>query len=734
VSGESAGNGLDITFREFVAGQKLFNRYTLIKTLGRGGMGVVWLARDDELERDVALKFLPDLIIHDRAVLGDLKRETRRSLELTHKNIVRIYDFVHDQTSGCISMEYVDGDTLSNLRADKPRKVFEPDELTDWTSQLCDALDYAHNHARIVHRDLKPANLMVNQRGDLKVADFGIARSLSDSVSKLTMQHGKSGTLVYMSPQQLDGERGTHLDDVYSLGASVYELLTSKPPFYSGNVDRQIREKIPPSLTDRRKELEVEGDPIDAAWEEVVAKCLAKNPDRRPQSVAEIAKRLEMPSPKTRRAKRAAGADGSSKKWLGVLATAVVLSILAAGGWYLFQKMQKPTAERSTPAPAPPTAQNLSPNEFVDGFVNSLAINDVTAQVEWYADKVSYYDSGRTSKEAVRRDLEHDITKWPNRVYSLRSAPKIDQISPQVYRADFPMSYTLTNGKEESTGTLQMTATFDLSAGRGKILSIQRKVVVAQKAKPTDLSTTEIKQIQPAETTAAPSERKVAANSIYEGTIRAKNESGGFSVSATNVPLAITFGSDLKSGTMTQSGRRGDVVVKFAGMWDGATLHAVTDQVVSVPKGINWEPESFTLHFADDGKSATYECVADGKTYVADLSAQSAPAVKAAPIYKGTILARGEKGSGTPLTINLAADRKSGTMTQTSKSGDTVVRFNGIWDGDILRAVTNEVISKPTNVQWKPESFTLRFADDGKRGSYECNSEGRFYTAELTPP
>jgi serine/threonine protein kinase len=734
VSGESAGNGLDITFREFVAGQKLFNRYTLIKTLGRGGMGVVWLARDDELERDVALKFLPDLIIHDRAVLGDLKRETRRSLELTHKNIVRIYDFVHDQTSGCISMEYVDGDTLSNLRADKPRKVFEPDELTDWTSQLCDALDYAHNHARIVHRDLKPANLMVNQRGDLKVADFGIARSLSDSVSKLTMQHGKSGTLVYMSPQQLDGERGTHLDDVYSLGASVYELLTSKPPFYSGNVDRQIREKIPPSLTDRRKELEVEGDPIDAAWEEVVAKCLAKNPDRRPQSVAEIAKRLEVPSPKTRRAKRAAGADGSSKKWLGVLATAVVLSILAAGGWYLFQKMQKPTAERSTPAPAPPTAQNLSPNEFVDGFVNSLAINDVTAQVEWYADKVSYYDSGRTSKEAVRRDLEHDITKWPNRVYSLRSAPKIDQISPQVYRADFPMSYTLTNGKEESTGTLQMTATFDLSAGRGKILSIQRKVVVAQKAKPTDLSTTEIKQIQPAETTAAPSERKVAANSIYEGTIRAKNESGGFSVSATNVPLAITFGSDLKSGTMTQSGRRGDVVVKFAGMWDGATLHAVTDQVVSVPKGINWEPESFTLHFADDGKSATYECVADGKTYVADLSAQSAPAVKAAPIYKGTILARGEKGSGTPLTINLAADRKSGTMTQTSKSGDTVVRFNGIWDGDILRAVTNEVISKPTNVQWKPESITLRFADDGKRGSYECNSEGRFYTAELTPP
>lgn len=192
MSDEVSGKVLDVTFREFVAKQKLFNRYTLTKILGRGGMGVVWLARDDELERDVALKFLPELIIHDRAVLSDLKREARRSLELTHKNIIRIYDFVYDQTSACISMEYVDGDTLSNLRADKSHKVFEPAELKEWVSQLCGALDYAHSHARIVHRDLKPANLMVNQRGDLKVSDFGIARSLSDSVSKLTLQHGSS--------------------------------------------------------------------------------------------------------------------------------------------------------------------------------------------------------------------------------------------------------------------------------------------------------------------------------------------------------------------------------------------------------------------------------------------------------------------------------------------------------------------------------------------------------------
>src|SRR5207302_5608250 len=217
VTNESAGGVAAATSREFASGQRLFGRYTLVKVLGRGGMGIVWLARDEELERDVALKFIPDLMIQDRAVFDQLKHETKRSLELTHAHIVRIYDFIHDERSGCISMEFVDGETLASLRCNQPQQVFEPSELSTWTSQICDALEYAHNRARIIHRDLKPANLMVNQRGEVKVSDFGIARSLSDSVSRLTMEQGRSGTLLYMSPQQLDGERGTHLDDIYSL-------------------------------------------------------------------------------------------------------------------------------------------------------------------------------------------------------------------------------------------------------------------------------------------------------------------------------------------------------------------------------------------------------------------------------------------------------------------------------------------------------------------------------------
>jgi len=136
VTNQRTGTVAAATSREFVSGQKVFGRYALVKVLGRGGMGIVWLAHDEALERDVALKFLPDLMIQDRAAFDQLRREAKRCLDLTHRHIVRIHDFVHDERSGGISMEYIDGETLSNLRAEKERRVFEPDEITTWMSQL----------------------------------------------------------------------------------------------------------------------------------------------------------------------------------------------------------------------------------------------------------------------------------------------------------------------------------------------------------------------------------------------------------------------------------------------------------------------------------------------------------------------------------------------------------------------------------------------------------------------
>ncbi|MGA7273727.1 MAG: FlgO family outer membrane protein, partial [Candidatus Udaeobacter sp.] len=366
------------TALDATSGQKVFGRYKLIKVLGRGGMGIVWLARDQELERDVALKFLPDLMIQDRTLLDLLKHETKRCLELTHPHIVRIYDFIQDDRSGCISMEYVDGETLSNLRAEKEQKVFESHEIAGWMSQFCDALDYAHNRAMVVHRDLKPSNLMVNQRGDLKVADFGIARSLADSASRLTAEQGRSGTLVYMSPQQLSGERGTHLDDIYSLGATIYELLTSKPPFYSGNIDRQICERVAPSMTVRRKELDIEPALVPQVWEDAVAACLAKDPSRRPQSVLEVAQQLQLPSGQARI--RTTPGKSSKRKPLLIAGIAAASALVLGGVYFGAFKRQ---AEPVSPVPSIPEKsiavlpfENLSDQKqnafFADGVQDEI--------------------------------------------------------------------------------------------------------------------------------------------------------------------------------------------------------------------------------------------------------------------------------------------------------------------------------------------------------------------------
>ncbi|MEP6670285.1 MAG: protein kinase [Chthoniobacter sp.] len=275
------------------AGRRVFERFDLISLVGRGGMGVVWKAQDSRLDRVIALKFLPDVCFLDAAARDDLKRETRHCLDLTHPHIVRIHDFVEDEAMAAIVMEYVDGLTMSQLRVNKPSRHFEPDELAMWTTALCSALTYAHESGHCVHRDLKPGNLMVNSRGVLKVTDFGIACSLQHTAARMSAWSSTGGTLGYMSPQQLLGELASASDDIYSVGATLYELLTGRPPFYSGDVTAQVREIIPDTVTERRQKLGLPCmSPFPPAWEETIADCLAKDPRKRPASASEIARRL----------------------------------------------------------------------------------------------------------------------------------------------------------------------------------------------------------------------------------------------------------------------------------------------------------------------------------------------------------------------------------------------------------------------------------------------------------
>jgi serine/threonine protein kinase len=345
---------LGATIKGFIPGQKVFGRYTLTKILGRGGMGVVWLARDEKLERDIALKFLPEVVAADPRAVDELKRETRRSLELTHPHIVRIYDFVEDARTAAIAMEYIPGATLAKLALEQPQRAFDPEALTAWVKQLCEALDYAHRKAKVVHRDLKPANLMVDAAGELKIADFGIAASVSDSVSRVSMQVGTSGTPVYMSPQQMMGEKPAVTDDIYALGATLYDLLTGKPPFHTGNVILQVQSKVPPSIAERRAELEVRHTNIPPEWEATLAACLAKEAEARPQSAGEVLARLsgvavpprtsnnQHPTSNNQGSIREAdkGSSGPSKirnpksKIPAMASAAAAIAVIAAAGWW----------------------------------------------------------------------------------------------------------------------------------------------------------------------------------------------------------------------------------------------------------------------------------------------------------------------------------------------------------------------------------------------------------------
>jgi serine/threonine protein kinase len=334
------------TIRGFRDGQRVFGRFRLNSILGRGGMGVVWLGWDERLEENVALKFMPELVRLDEVAVRELTRETRKSRRLTHGNIVRIHDFYEDQSTAAIVMEYVDGFTLSSLRLQQPGEVFSTDQLDDWVRQLVTALSYAHESGGVVHRDLKPSNLMVDSRGQLKITDFGISSSLTDSVSRISMRASNSGSPPYMSPQQILGEQPQVTDDIYSLGATLYELVTGKPPFYQGNIPRQVETVVPPSMAERRSALGHQGAPIPKHWESAITACLEKSPSRRPQSVAQL---LEMLDGQV----ASAGIASKSSTRQRVLAVSLVgATLVAAGTWWVLRESPSPESPVATPTPA----------------------------------------------------------------------------------------------------------------------------------------------------------------------------------------------------------------------------------------------------------------------------------------------------------------------------------------------------------------------------------------------
>jgi eukaryotic-like serine/threonine-protein kinase len=258
-------------------------RYTVERTLGRGGMATVELARDEQLGRQVAVKRLFPSLVGDDVFQTRFLREARMAAALSHPNLVAVYDVGEEDGLPYIVMEYVEGETLAELMARSGPMA--ADRAVDLLLQICAGLEHAHA-AGLVHRDIKPQNLLVRSDGVAKIADFGIARTLQ--ATQLTQAGTVLGTAAYLAPEQAAGQPVTAAADLYSLGAVAYELLAGRPPYRVESLaDLATAQQAPPEA------IPGVAPPLNAA----VLRALAADPDARPASAAALARELAEASP-----------------------------------------------------------------------------------------------------------------------------------------------------------------------------------------------------------------------------------------------------------------------------------------------------------------------------------------------------------------------------------------------------------------------------------------------------
>jgi len=267
-------------------GRVLGNRYEILKILGEGGMGAVYKAMDRELERLVAIKVIRPELARYPDVLQRFKQELILARQVTHRNVIRIFDLGEAEGIKFITMEYIEGRDLKGLIREKGK--FEPKEAIEIISQVCRALDAAHSEG-VIHRDLKPQNIMVDSQGKVSVMDFGIARSM-DMGAGMTQTGALVGTIEYMSPEQAKGETLDARSDLFSLGIIFYEVLTGDSPF--------VAETAMASLYKRIKETArppIEAHPeIPRVINDIVLRCLEMDREKRYASATDILRDLEI--------------------------------------------------------------------------------------------------------------------------------------------------------------------------------------------------------------------------------------------------------------------------------------------------------------------------------------------------------------------------------------------------------------------------------------------------------
>ena len=241
-------------------------------------MASVYLGRDGQLERRVAVKLLAAGVARDHDLRRRFARESRLAARLSHPNVVAVYDAGEENGRPYIVMEYVEGETVAEVL--RRRGSLPPEDAVEVAAQVCAGLAHAHAHG-LVHRDVKPQNLLVARDGRVKIADFGVARG--DDASKLTQAGTVLGTAAYLSPEQVAGAEVGPRSDLYSVGAVLYELLSGSTPYrFESLAGLAAPRTAPPPLPPH----------VPPALAEVVARCLAPDPDDRPASAGELERDL----------------------------------------------------------------------------------------------------------------------------------------------------------------------------------------------------------------------------------------------------------------------------------------------------------------------------------------------------------------------------------------------------------------------------------------------------------
>ncbi|TET66359.1 MAG: hypothetical protein E3J45_06635, partial [Candidatus Zixiibacteriota bacterium] len=285
MTSEAGENGRDRTESFAVLSEgTIVGHYKIIEKIGAGGMGEVYLAEDTELRRKIALKFLPPHLCQDEGCRSRFKREAQAAAVLEHPNIVTIHEVSEHQGRPYIVMQYVEGKSLRDIIKEKELPL---DEIVDLAIQICDGLSKAHE-AGVIHRDIKPSNICIGSDGRPKILDFGLAAVQGSE--HLTKTGSTLGTIGYMSPEQVKGEKVNHCSDIFSMGIVLYEMITGQRPF-KGESEAAIIYSI---VNEEPEPLAKYKSDIPEELQQVVDKALAKDIDERYQTIDDLMEDLRL--------------------------------------------------------------------------------------------------------------------------------------------------------------------------------------------------------------------------------------------------------------------------------------------------------------------------------------------------------------------------------------------------------------------------------------------------------